>query len=77
MRLLDRLHDEARLQDSRFRVIGVVGEGRNNSLSVDVAAFVHEPAWRFGRQTTPQMRRIAKKTCVRERKETGVSVRAI
>lgn len=47
VRLLDRLHDEARLKNSRFRVIGVVGEGRNNSLSVDVAAFVHEPAWRF------------------------------
>lgn len=53
VRLLDRLHDEARLQDSRFRVIGVVGEGRNNSLSVDVAAFVHEPAWRFGEADDP------------------------
>lgn len=47
VRLLDRLHDEARLKNSRFRVVGVVGEGRNNSLSVDVASFVHEPAWRF------------------------------
>ena len=42
--LLDRLHDDARLEEGRLAVVGVVGESRDNALGVDVAAFVHEPA---------------------------------
>lgn len=50
MGLLDGLHDETRLLESGFRVVGVVGEGSNDALSVDVTAFVHEPAGSCGRK---------------------------
>jgi hypothetical protein len=44
VRLLNRLHDETSLDDSRLGVVGVVVERSNDTLGVDVASLVHEPA---------------------------------
>jgi D-tyrosyl-tRNA(Tyr) deacylase len=44
VRLLSGLHDETGLVDSGLRVVGVLVESSDDTLSVDVAALVHEPA---------------------------------
>ena len=45
--LVDRLHDEAGLEERRFAVVRVSGKGRDNTLCLDVTSLVHEPPWSY------------------------------